>query len=57
MLKLLAISDSQGLHGEDLIHQCLGPEANLVNHVLPLVVTRRAVFVTHPVMSGLHSLE
>ena len=57
MLKLLAISDSQGLHGEDLVHQFPSPEPVLVDHVLPLVVTLRAVLVTHPVMSGLCSLE
>ena len=50
-LELLASSDGQGLHGEDLVHQFPGPEPILVDHVLPLVVTRRAVLVTHPVMS------
>ena len=51
MLELLASSDGQGLHGEDLVHQFPGPEPVLVDHVLPLVVTGRAVLVTHPVMS------
>ena len=49
-LELLAISDSQGLHGEDLVHQFPGPEPVLIDHVLPLVVTHGAVLVTHPVM-------
>ena len=57
VLELFAISDGQGLHGEDLVHQFPGPEAILINHVLPLVVTCRAVLVTHPVMSGLYGLE
>ena len=51
VLELFAISDGQGLHGEDLVHQFPGPEPVLVDHVLPLVVTGRAVLVTHTMMS------
>ena len=50
VLKLLAISEGQGLHGEDLVHQFPGPETVLIDHVLSLVVTHGAVLVTHPVM-------